>query len=216
MRGGCRIKSGGPDRRGNSALAAAIKQHRPEYGAGPWQRTNIGSTGMTGGRRVAGEAGHSALQTAELVKVLAAIAAKRDDELSLLQCDRTEVHGESRSVYSPQPLEALSLEGPWQYFIRSEALTPIIPASEPLPGTGWPRRFSLNGLILLHHPDPATRLARQTSASSIGVMHRVGNERTGELREHVDYDALFQAIKRRFARLARDGALAGRLPLLPG
>jgi hypothetical protein len=97
-------------------------------------------------------------------------------------------------------LTDLSLDGPWQYFIRSLALTPEIPPPEPLPGVGWPAVFATNGLILLHHPDPARLSA--PDQSSIGIVNRVRNERTGAVVEHAHYDALFRAMKSSLQKVA--------------
>ena len=128
--------------------------------------------------------------------MLSALARKHGDTLSLLQCERIQMEGGWRSLYREVPIEALSIDGPWQYFIRSKALAPALPPSEPRPGVGWPGEFALNGLVLLHHPDPVSKADRTAAVSSIARMHRVGNEATGEVREHADADALFAALKR--------------------
>lgn len=140
------------------------------------------------------------LSTSELVQGLKAIATESGGQLDLLLCSRIRLDRESYSVYTAQSPDQLSPEGPWQYFIRSAALSPQIPAAEPLPGVGWPAVFAINGLILLHHPDPASKT--RPRASSLGITHRVVNLHTGERLEHPDYDALFGALKREFQ--ARD------------
>src|SRR3954447_8927347 len=94
------------------------------------------------------------LSTDDIVRVLSGVAANRHDELSLLQCERVKAGGEWQSLYSAKPLSALSLDGPWQYFIRSRPLHAMVPAPEPLRGVGWPSLFAVNGLVLLHHPRP--------------------------------------------------------------
>lgn len=137
------------------------------------------------------------LPSQDIVAVLSVLATKRDDTFSLLECERVEAEGEWRSLYREVPIEALSLDGPWQYSIRSRALAPVIPGPEPRTGVGWPAEFSMNGLVLLHHPDPVSRQNRAAEAASrIGIMHRIGNKRTGEVREHTDTDAFFTTLKR--------------------
>ena len=118
------------------------------------------------------------LSTQQIVDVLSALARKRGDTLSLLQCERIQMEGGWRSLYREVPIEALSIDGPWQCFIRSKALAPALPPSEPRLGVGWPGEFALNGLMLLHHPDPVPKAERTAAVSSIGLMHRVGNDRT--------------------------------------
>lgn len=142
------------------------------------------------------------LPTPELVLGLNAVAAESGADFQLLVCSRIRVDRESFSVYTAQPLDRLSLEGPWQYFIRDLAASPEIPAAEPLPGVGWPAVFAVNGLILLHHPDPASK--SEPPQSSLGVTHRVVNTQTGERREHHEYDATFAELKRELqARVRR-------------
>ncbi len=134
----------------------------------------------------------------ELIEGLNKVAAEREEAFQLLVCSRIRVGRESFSVYTAQVLEQLSLEGPWQYFVKDEAVSPEIPAPEPLPGVGWPAVFAVNGLVLLHHPDPASK--SEPLESSLGITHRVVNTRTGERREHHRYDAIFRALKREFQK----------------
>jgi hypothetical protein len=131
------------------------------------------------------------LSTDEIIAVLDGLATQRDDAFTLLQCDRVTRAGESQSVYLELPVDALALDGAWQYFIRSRTLAPAIPANEPRRGVGWPAEFSVNGLIGLNHPDPGS-----TDRSALGIVHRVGNEMTREVHDHADADALFRALKR--------------------
>ncbi len=138
------------------------------------------------------------LPTPQIVDVLEAVAAKRGDSFTLLQCDRIDVQRESRSIYSELPLDALSIDGTWQYFIRSRTLTPDLPACAPRRGVGWPAEFSMNGLIGLAHPDPLSRLHNTQHASNLGVMHRIGRAGSHDLREHTAADALFKTLKRAF------------------
>jgi hypothetical protein len=134
------------------------------------------------------------LPTEQIVETLQKTAAAFGEELGLLVCSRTHRGKESFSVYSSQRLASLTVEGPWQYFLRLPSVTPAIPAPEPLMGVGWPAIFAINGLVLLHHPDPGRRT--DPPPSSIGVTHRVVSKRTGERREHDEYDRLFKTLKR--------------------
>lgn len=144
------------------------------------------------------------LPTQEVVVGLNAVAAESGADFQLLECSRIQVDRVSFSVYTAKPLDRLSLEGPWQYFIRDLAVSTEIPAAEPLPGVGWPAFFAVNGLVLLHHPDPASK--SKPPQSSLGLTHRVVNKQTGERREHRHYDAIFGAIKREFqARIRKSG-----------
>jgi hypothetical protein len=144
------------------------------------------------------------LPTPHVTEGLKAVAVESGAKFQLLVCSRIGAERESFSVYTPQSLEQLSLEGPWQYFVRDLAITPEIPPPEPLPGVGWPAAFSINGLILLHHPDPASKSER--GESSLGVTHRVVNMQTGERLEHAEYDTMFRALKREFQARARMAA----------
>jgi hypothetical protein len=159
----------------------------------------MGGGGWISGKEwVSGSRGRSwvfRLDADEIVGALSKIAAKRDDTFTLLSCVRTERDGKWFSTYTEMPLDALTLEGPWQYFVRSRNLAPVIPANEPLSGVGWPSLFALNGMLLLHHPDPVGP-RNGPSQSSIGLMHRVGNTTTGEVVEHAEADQIFHALKR--------------------
>ena len=135
-----------------------------------------------------------ALAAQELIGTLKAVESERHAEFQLLECSRIQVDHDTYSVYTAKTLDRLTLEGPWQYFIRDLAVSPEVPAPEPLPGVGWPAIFAVNGLVLLHHPDPASR--SHPRESSLGITHRVANSRTGERREHRAYDAIFGALKR--------------------
>lgn len=133
------------------------------------------------------------LPSRTIIEALAGVSVRRDDQLELLACFRTGSAREWRSQYERRELNDLSIEGPWQYFVRSCSTTPCLPASEPLSGTGWPAVFAANGLIVLHHPDPARR--SQPGLSSIGIVNRVRSEMTGDVIEHSAYDSLFHAVK---------------------
>jgi hypothetical protein len=133
--------------------------------------------------------------TEEIVRAIGAVQEERKEHFELLTCFRQQ-HGSTwLSLYEAQRVEQLSLDGPWQYFIRSSALTPALPDPEPTAGVGWPGALATNGLVLLHHPDPAR--GGESSRSSIGIVNRVRSETTGEVREHRDYDAVFVALKRK-------------------
>jgi|RhiMetdeSRZDD1v2_1073273.scaffolds.fasta_scaffold02148_30 hypothetical protein len=134
------------------------------------------------------------LPTENLIRSLQKVAAAYGVEFELLECSRVRIDKKSFSVYTPKALDQLSLEGPWQYFIRNSAATPETPSREPLAGVGWPAIFAVNGLVVLHHPDP-TR-SQDVPLSSIGVIHRVVNVATGERREHKEYDTMFRALKK--------------------
>jgi hypothetical protein len=139
--------------------------------------------------------------TAEIVAALEEVAARDRAAFELLACSRLEVGRDSFSVYTPQPVARLSREGPWQYFVRSRGVTVEVPPPEPLAGVGWPAVFAVNGLVLLHHPDPASKDERRRS--TLGIAHRVVNPRTGERRTHHEYDRLFEALKRELNARAR-------------
>jgi len=134
--------------------------------------------------------------------VLYRLAEARGDRWDLLQCSQALIDGEWRSLYVSRPLQDLSLADPWRYFIRSCSLTPVVPASEPLAEPGWPARFSINGLILLDHPDPLAN-PWDPPASAMGIVHRVVNTATGRLVEHASYDEFFRALKARLQSRSR-------------
>jgi hypothetical protein len=144
------------------------------------------------------------MSTADVIAVLRHVAEKREDVFTLLQCERVQKERTWRSIYRELPLQDLSLDGSWQYLIRSRTLHPAIPAPEPRKGVGWPGEFALNGLILLNHPDAARR--SETPGSSIGIVNRIANERDGSVHDHSESDALFGALKR---ALKAAGARAG-------
>jgi hypothetical protein len=135
-----------------------------------------------------------AVPTADMVQVAQAVASRRGSSFELLACSRTKVGDRFLSTYTRQSIRDLSLDGPWQYFIRDPSLSPAIPAPEPLPGQGWPAIFAVNGLVLLHHPEPGQD--GDPPPSSIGIVHRVVQLQTEEIREHAAYDAIFAALKR--------------------
>jgi hypothetical protein len=157
---------------------------------------------VSGSGRRPGRSWEFALATRDIVEALRRVAQRREDVFSLLQCERVSHDGASRSIYRELSLDGLSLDGPWQYFIRSRMLHPAVPAPEPWDGVGWPAELALNGLILLHHPDPARRSGPPTS--SIGVVTHVANRTDGRVHAHTESDAVFAALKR-----ALQSAIAG-------
>ena len=133
------------------------------------------------------------LRTAKIVRALCD-AAQQAEDVELLVCSRAQRGQESVSIYTSKRPAELALEGPWQYFVRLRSTTPAIPAPSPLTGVGWPALFAINGLVLLHHPDPGRRT--DPPRSSIGIIHRVVNVRSGEVHEHREYDKFFKTLKR--------------------
>lgn len=141
------------------------------------------------------------LPTPAIVEALQDVASKREDTLELLACFRLRDGRTWFSLYEPQRVQRLSADGPWQYFVRSLTLSPVIPAPARLSGTGWPAVFAANGLVLLHHPDAGR--AGDHGQSSIGVVNRVRHTQTEEVREHAEYDELFRALKRALHTLSK-------------
>jgi hypothetical protein len=139
------------------------------------------------------------LATKDIIQTLVGVGEERNDTLELLSCSRIQVGRDWFSLYEPQPLTGLGSGGTWQYFVRSGLLTPAIPAPEPLSGVGWPAAFATNGLLVLHHPDPARRSA--PDRSSIGIVNRVRNTVTDETLVHRGYDDMFQEVKRALQKL---------------
>jgi hypothetical protein len=131
------------------------------------------------------------------------VASEDSDSFSLVQCFRTTEAGTSKSSFRSLKVDQLALDGSWQYFIRSSTLTPVLPSVEPKPGVGWPAIFACNGLILLHHPNPAADSEESPPQSSIGIVHRVANTETGEVLTHAAYDAIYRRLKTRCAAHSR-------------
>jgi hypothetical protein len=139
------------------------------------------------------------LPTERIVAALGSVAREHEDRFELLACFREEIgHHEWRSRYEPLPVEQLSLDGPWQYAVRSLSLTSELPEPEPLEGTGWPAVFAANGLLLLRHPDHARR--NRPNMSSLGIVNRVECASTGDVIDHKGYDKLFADVKRALQR----------------
>jgi hypothetical protein len=146
------------------------------------------------GRATRGRHWGFVLSTDALIDCLQHVARRRSDAFSLLQCERVQEDRVWNSIYRELPVEALSIDGPWQYVVRSMKLHPVVPAPEPREGSGWPAEFAINGLILLHHPEPGSTAG--PVASSIGLVNRIASERSGAVHEHRDADALFGTLKR--------------------
>ena len=140
--------------------------------------------------------GRSSTVSAATDRISAAINSVANDEgdsFSLVQCFRATEAGTSKSFFESLSVDQLSPDGHWQYFIRSRALTPVLPVSEPKSGVGWPAIFACNGLVVLHHPDPGADSAAQPQ-SRLGIVHRVTNTETGEVLTHDAYDKLYQRL----------------------
>ena len=143
------------------------------------------------------------VRTDVLVHALSATAHAVGFDIELLSCWRTDDPKDSLPMYSSINLADLSLGGHWQYFVRLPSITPVIPAPIPLSGVGWPARFSISGLVLLHHPDPGS--TGHPSTSSIGIAHRAINIRSGEIKEHREYDRYFRGFKEHLRSLEQRG-----------
>jgi hypothetical protein len=145
-------------------------------------------------RATPGRSWEFVLSTAGIIQVLGRVADRRQDAFTLLQCDRVPEGQAWRSIYRELPLDGLTLDGSWQYLIRSRTLYPAIPPAEARQGAGWPGEFALNGLILLHHPDPGYR--SEPPASRIGIVNRIANQHNGHIHDHSESDTLFATLKR--------------------
>jgi len=130
-----------------------------------------------------------------IIQALRDTAEQHSDALSLLQCERVQVGRRWHSVYSELPVEALRIDGPWQYVIRSRTHNPALPASELRSGTGWPGEFAVNGLVLLDHPEPGS--SDGIVRTSLGLVTRIANERTRETLEHHAAIALYSSLMKR-------------------
>jgi hypothetical protein len=142
------------------------------------------------------------LPTDAIIDVLHDVARRRGEAFSLLQCERVQDGRAWLSTYRELPVEALTLDGPWQYLIRSRTLQPAIPAPERRSGVGWPAEFAVNGLILLHHPEPGR--SEGPAESRVGIVNRIANERTGAMHEHREADALYATVKRALRSAERE------------
>jgi hypothetical protein len=136
------------------------------------------------------------LPTENLIRALESAACTLSDEFDLLACGREGTGKGSRSIFNVLPCSALSFGSPWQYFIRSRALSPGLPDATALTGLGWPSVFAVNGLVIVDHPSP---LKSNPSGSRIGVVHRVRHNVTNEPLVHSGYDRIFRTLKRRIA-----------------
>lgn len=86
----------------------------------------------------------------------------------------------------------------WQYWIISKVLTPELNLVK---GTNITRILSFNGLILLHHGSNIRHYGLDIkklyrAASSIGIVDKVINDATGEVRHHEEYLCIFNSLKR--------------------
>lgn len=134
------------------------------------------------------------LPSAEIIDAIREVAVNRRDRIDLISSVNRRRGQAYVSEYLVIPLAALGTSGDWNYFLRSASLTPTLPECVPLPAGSWPQAFAANGLINLQHPAPSKHLSDN---SSLGVVHRLRNVRTGEERVHDGYDRLFTELKRR-------------------
>ncbi len=133
-----------------------------------------------------------------IIEVLEKVSIELEDEFDLLHCFTKEVgKREYISFYEVLPITDLTPDESWEYFIRSKTLTPELPEPKPRTGLGWPGSFSLNGFVSLFHPYPTKA---RSDLSCLGIVHRVRNELTGDIREHGEYDDIFRRIKRTLLR----------------
>jgi hypothetical protein len=136
--------------------------------------------------------------TSSVIDALAATAYAVEDELDLLVCRRTRSRsGASASIFDVRSVADLAFDESCQYFVRSRRLSSTLPDRVELAGVGWPALFAVNGLIVLMHPFPSRTAPGQ---SRIGVVARVVHDSTGERREHLGYDRIFDALKSRLTR----------------
>jgi len=80
--------------------------------------------------------------------------------------------------------------GIWQFFIQSQVLSSELLIT---PGSNIDHLCVANGLINLQQGSLAKSLPNETH---IGLVDKVRNTVTGELRQHADYLKIFNAIKR--------------------
>ena len=130
-----------------------------------------------------------------IIQTVRRAAQKRTDQLDLLTCVEVKIGGEYRSLYRISSWRELVNPHEWQHFIRSHLLTPVLPPPSPRAGGGWTVEFATNGLIALWHPEPSGGDG-QPARSRLGVVTRVANVQTGEVRMHKGYDQLYAELKR--------------------
>jgi hypothetical protein len=133
------------------------------------------------------------IDTPHLVSALEEVADARSDKLELLACWRSpDGDRRSRSVYQPMPLSDLPGSLTWEYFVRSSRLTESLPPPAPLMGVGWPRWFSLNGLVHLAHPYPGRFEAARSRLAQVPRIHSKGSAEHVEFEE---YSRLYSEIR---------------------
>ena len=142
------------------------------------------------------------LPTLSIMRVMAAVASARDDDLDLLTCSPVKMGPIYRSIYRQSPWTALDDHEEWEHFIRSRRLTPALPAPTVRSDPSWPTLFATNGLLALQHPDPF-RPRDDPIGSNLGMVTRVRNVGTEKLRVHTGYDELYRRLKRELAREVR-------------
>lgn len=129
----------------------------------------------------------------EVVAVVRAVVEKADDHFDVIVCDRVQPPGERRfrSRHRVVTLDELLLADATNQFLRSKTLTPSLP--NPRGDWDWTSACSLNGLVRFQR-------AHGSRPASMGIVPRVENKATEQRLEHVEYDRLFEAIKRRVRR----------------
>jgi hypothetical protein len=158
------------------------------------------------------------LPTTSVVEVIERTLSRLDDRVDLLTCEVEKVGRQYFSTFRIDPVKSLTADGPWNHFLRSQRLTPAIPAPHRVPngGPNWPATFAANGLISLMHPDPRgwagpkgrarTESGDATPLSSLGIVQRVASGSSDEVIEHAEYDKLFGALRRAVRAASRQQA----------
>jgi hypothetical protein len=131
--------------------------------------------------------------TEVLAEAIQRVAQELGDQFELLACLRVTVDNRSRSTFVVESVADLTKATSRQYFIRSKAFTPNLPAPRTVNGVGWPAAFAVNGLVLLNHPISARGA---TIVSSIGIATRVENSSSHDVIRHGEYEELFQRLRK--------------------
>lgn len=128
-------------------------------------------------------------QTADLIQSLSKIETDVGDNFDILTTERTGRGRDSKSTFHVESISTLRLADPWNYFIRSRRLTPVLPTSMPIGGLGWPATFSLSGLINLQHPAPGRH-----GQSSLSIVTEIIHEASGTVYHHEGYSRLYSEL----------------------
>jgi hypothetical protein len=131
----------------------------------------------------------------ELIAAVEAVAADNDDQFDVVVCELKQPAGERRyrSERRVVPVGELLAVDATNQFLQSTRVTEGIPEIEPSPEWDWAVACSLNGLILVQG-------AVGSHPPRLAVVPRVEHRQTGQRVDHVDYDRLFRAIRRRLQR----------------